>query len=100
MITNQNIVITGASSGIGKSILEMLAAPENHNRVIAASRSIGKLTGFGENVTLFPCDLSAQEGVDALFAKATEMFEKSRAACSTLLPLRNLFYVQEESFPE
>lgn len=30
----------------------------------------------------------------------TEMFEKSRAACSTLLPLRNLFYVQEESFPE
>ena len=30
----------------------------------------------------------------------TEMFEKSRAACSALLPLRNLFYVQEESFPE
>ena len=30
----------------------------------------------------------------------TEMFEKSRAECSALLPLRNLFYVQEESFPE
>ena len=30
----------------------------------------------------------------------TEMFEKSRTACSALLPLRNLFYVQEESFPE
>ena len=76
MITNQRIVITGASSGIGKSILEMLAAPENNNQIVAASRSIGKLTGFGENVTLFPCDLSEQAGVDALFAKATELFEK------------------------
>ena len=76
MITNQRIVITGASSGIGKSILEMLAAPENNNQIVAASRSIGKLPGFVENVTLFPCDLSEQAGVDALFAKATELFEK------------------------
>ena len=76
MIQNQNIVITGASSGIGKSILEMLAAKENGNRIVAASRSIGKLEGFGDNVTLFPCDLSTQAGVDALFAKAEEVFTK------------------------
>ena len=73
MIKNKNIVITGASSGIGLSLLEMLAAPEHNNRIVAASRTIGKLTGFGENVTLFPCDLSAQEGVDALFVKAEEV---------------------------
>lgn len=30
----------------------------------------------------------------------TEMFEKSRAECSALLPLRNMFYVEDESFPE
>jgi CubicO group peptidase (beta-lactamase class C family) len=30
----------------------------------------------------------------------TEMFEKSRAECSALLPKRNLFYVQEEVFPQ
>jgi CubicO group peptidase (beta-lactamase class C family) len=30
----------------------------------------------------------------------TEMFQKSRAECSDLLPRRNMFYVQEESFPE
>ena len=54
----------------------MLAKPENDNRIVAASRSIGKLQGFGENVVLFPCDLSTQEGVDALFRKATEVFEK------------------------
>ncbi|MBO4879735.1 MAG: SDR family NAD(P)-dependent oxidoreductase [Clostridia bacterium] len=76
MISNSNIVITGASSGIGLAMLKMLAAEEYGNRVIAASRSIGKLTGFGENVILFPCDLSAREGVDALFAKAEEAFEK------------------------
>ena len=76
MIQQSNIVITGASSGIGKAILEMLAKPENDNRIVAASRSIGKLQGIGENVVLFPCDLSTQEGVDALFRKATEVFEK------------------------
>ena len=76
MIQNQTIVITGASSGIGKTMLEMLAAKENNNRIVAASRSIGKLEGFGDNVTLFPCDLSTQAGVDALFAKAEEVFTK------------------------
>ena len=76
MIKNQTIVITGASSGIGKSILEMLAAPENGNRIVAASRSIGKLTGFSDNVTLFPCDLSTQEGVDALFEEAEKTLGK------------------------
>ena len=28
MINHKNIVLTGASSGIGKAILELLAAPE------------------------------------------------------------------------
>ena len=76
MIQNKNIVITGASSGIGKAILDMLGAPENGNRIVAASRSIAKLTGYSENVTLFPCDLSAREGVDALFEKAEELFDR------------------------
>ena len=76
MIRNKKIVITGASSGIGKCILEMLAAGENGNTIIAASRSISKLTGFGENVILFPCDLSTEEGVDALFSEAERRFDK------------------------
>ena len=76
MIRNKTIVITGASSGIGRTVLEMLAAKENGNRIVAASRSIGKLTGFGGNVTLFPCDLSTKEGVDALFEKAEETLKK------------------------
>ena len=76
MIQNQTIVITGASSGIGKAILDMLAKPEHHNRILAASRSILKLSGYGENVTLFPCDLSTKDGVDALFTEAEKRFSK------------------------
>ena len=70
MIRNKTIVITGASSGIGRTVLEMLAAKENGNRIVAASRSIGKLTGFGENVTLFPCDLKTLKKIDVFFCNA------------------------------
>lgn len=76
MITNKNIVITGASSGIGKAILEILAEGEG-NRILVACRSAAKITGFGENVILFGCDLSRQEGVDALFQKIGETFDKA-----------------------
>ncbi len=75
MISNKNIVVTGASSGIGKSILSELVAQEG-NRIIAAARGADKITGYGDNVIPFSCDLSTKEGVDALFAKAEEVFDK------------------------
>ena len=76
MITNKNIVLTGASSGIGKSILEILAAGEG-NRILVACRSAAKITGFGDNVIPFSCDLSRREGVDALFETIDRTFEKA-----------------------
>lgn len=76
MITNKNIVITGASSGIGKAILDILAAGEG-NKIIVACRSAAKITGFGDNVILFGCDLSSKEGVDSLFEKIDETFDKA-----------------------
>ena len=75
MISNKNIVVTGASSGIGKSILSELVAQEG-NRIIAAARGADRITGYGDNVIPFSCDLSTKEGVDALFAKAEEVFDK------------------------
>ena len=75
MITNKNIVITGGSSGIGKAILEILAKGEG-NRILVACRTAAKITGFGENVIPLSCDLSTREGVDALFVKAEELFDK------------------------
>jgi short-subunit dehydrogenase len=75
-IEGRNIVITGASSGIGREVLDRLADPAKGNRVLATSRTIEKLKGYGSNVTLFNSDVSTQEGVDRLFEKAESMFDK------------------------
>ena len=75
MIEHKNIVVTGASSGIGKAILEELLKGQG-NRILAAARRADRITGYGENVIPFSCDLSTQEGVDALFEKAEQVFDK------------------------
>ena len=75
-IEGKNIVVTGASSGIGREVLDRLADPAKGNRVLATSRTIEKLKGYGSNVTLFNSDVSTQEGVDRLFEKAESMFDK------------------------
>ena len=75
-IRGKSVVITGASSGIGKEVLDRLADPAKNNKVLATSRTIEKLTGYGDNVTLFNSDVSTKEGVDALFEKAESMFGK------------------------
>ena len=75
MISHKNIIVTGASSGIGKSILDELVKQEG-NRILAACRRADRVTGYGENVIPFSCDLSTQEGMDALFARAEELFDK------------------------
>ncbi|MBQ5952137.1 MAG: SDR family NAD(P)-dependent oxidoreductase [Lachnospiraceae bacterium] len=76
MIIGKNIVITGGSSGIGKAILEILAKGEG-NRILVACRSAAKITGFGDNVIPFACDLSSREGADALFEAIDRTFDKA-----------------------
>ncbi len=66
MISQKNIIVTGASSGIGKSIMDELVAQEG-NRILAVCRHSDKITGYGDNVIPFSCDLSTKEGVVALF---------------------------------
>lgn len=74
MISHKNIVVTGASSGIGKSIMDELLKQEG-NRILAACRRSEMIQGYGDNVIPFSCDLSSREGVDALFARAEEVFD-------------------------
>ena len=76
MDSHKNIVVTGASSGIGKSIMEELLAQDGGNRILAACRRAEMIADYGDRVIPFSCDLSTKEGVDALFAKAEEVFEK------------------------
>ena len=75
MITNKNIVITGASSGIGFETLKLLAEGSG-NMILAVARKPEKLEGFAENVIPFAADVSSPEGVDSIFAKAEELFGK------------------------
>ena len=74
MITNSNIVLTGASSGIGLEVLKLLEKGEG-NRILAVSRqATEKLKAVGSNVTVFDCDISSAQGVDVVFDKAAEVF--------------------------
>ena len=76
MISGKRIVITGGTSGIGKALLNILSGGEG-NTVIAAARSAAKLSGYRDNVVPFACDLSTKEGVDALFERVEQTFDKA-----------------------
>lgn len=76
MISGKRIVITGGTSGIGKALLDILAQGEG-NTIIVAARSAAKLRGHMDNVLPFVCDLSTQEGVDALFEEIEKKFAKA-----------------------
>ena len=75
MIDNKTIVLTGASSGIGFEVLKLLAQGKG-NRILAVARHVDNIKYFADNVTAWPCDISTQAGVDALFRKAEELFGK------------------------
>lgn len=74
MIENKTIVLTGASSGIGYEVLKLLMKGQGNN-ILAVARHVENLGGY-QNVTPFACDVSTQEGVDAIFAKAESLFGK------------------------
>ena len=74
MITNKNIVLTGASSGIGFEVLRLFAKGKG-NKILAVSRHAEQLLKtFADNVIPFNMDISNKEGVDAVFEKANEVF--------------------------
>lgn len=74
MIENKNIVLTGASSGIGLEVLRLLMKGKG-NRILAVSRRVDNIKGL-PNVIAFSCDVSSQAGVDAIFEKAEAEFGK------------------------
>lgn len=74
MIQNKNIVLTGASSGIGFEVLKLIAK-DGTNRILAVSRHAEQLLAtYADNVVPFNADISSAEGVDAVFARAEEVF--------------------------
>lgn len=71
MITGKKIVLTGANSGIGLEVLKLLAAGDN--KILAVDLNTDNIEKFDRNkVVPMTCDVSTQDGVDAIFAAAEE----------------------------
>lgn len=71
MITGKKIVLTGAGSGIGLETLKLLSAGDN--KILAVDLNPAAAEKFDRSKVIpFRCDVSSQEGVDAVFAAAEE----------------------------
>lgn len=64
-LDNKKIILTGASSGIGKEILKKLQLYDV--KVIAVGRNISKIPEVKDKIIPFACDVSKKEEVDKLF---------------------------------
>lgn len=64
-LNGKRIVLTGASSGIGKEVLAKLNKYDV--KVIAVGRNISKINSVEGKVIPFKCDVSKKEEVDELF---------------------------------
>lgn len=74
MITNKNIVLTGASSGIGFEVLKLLVKGDG-NKILAPSLDAeSKLCNFSVNVIPMNIDTGSAQGIDLIFEKANEVF--------------------------
>ncbi len=78
MITNHNIVLTGASSGIGFEVLKLLVKGDGNKILAPALDAEEKLAGFAENVIPMNVDIGSKEGVDAIFDRANEVFDGAK----------------------
>ncbi len=71
-LNRKNVVVTGASSGIGLELVESLL--KENCRIIAVARSIEKIHFDNENVIKYPCDISTPENIDKLFDFVSDTF--------------------------
>lgn len=72
-LNGKRIVLTGASSGIGKEILKRLN--EYDVKVVAVGRNISKIPTSNGKVIPFKCDVSKKEEVDRLFDFAIKQLD-------------------------
>lgn len=71
-IDSKNIIVTGASSGFGKALIDKLVT-YNNVHIIAVARNVGNIPVYG-NVIGFAADLSEKDEVDRLFNFALTQF--------------------------
>lgn len=74
-IESKNIVLTGASSGIGLEILKLLITYKD-TRIVAVARHIDTIPTIENRVFALSADLSEQESVDKVFEYALSVLGK------------------------
>jgi short-subunit dehydrogenase len=72
----RHIILTGASSGIGREMLDILIKKHEGTRIIAVARRVENIPALEGRVIPYPADLSKPEEIDALFSFAQERFGK------------------------
>lgn len=72
-IDGKRIIVTGASSGIGREIVELLKV-RNETKIIAVARCVDSITPKVGRVYPFAVDLGTREGVDSLFEYSQQVF--------------------------
>ena len=99
------VVVTGASSGIGKATA--LAFAHESAKTVLISRSKGKLEsvadeirGFNENVLVVPTDVSSKDEVDMMVEKVVSKFDRidvlfNNAGSSYVGPISNESFVED-----
>ena len=73
MFTNKNILITGATSGIGKSVLQKIIS-ENPKRIVILARNLKKSRYFTTKYPIcisYYLDLSDKKSIDSLHLKTS-----------------------------
>jgi NADP-dependent 3-hydroxy acid dehydrogenase YdfG len=68
----KSILVTGASSGIGKATAKLLAG--NGARLIVAARSFDKLQSLAQEIDAFPvaCDVTSLDSVEKMVEAAIQ----------------------------
>lgn len=72
-IQGKNIILTGASSGIGKELLDILISYKGV-KIIAIARHIENIPEIEDRIYPFAADMSTQEGVDNAFSFSQQIF--------------------------
>ncbi|EGD48856.1 short-chain dehydrogenase/reductase SDR [Ruminiclostridium papyrosolvens DSM 2782] len=73
-INGKKIILTGASSGIGKEVLKELSKYDAD--IIAVARNVNNIPKFSNRIITYSCDVSNKENIDMLFEYATKTFGK------------------------
>ncbi len=71
-LNGRKIILTGASSGIGKELLKELS--KYNARIIAVARNIDSIPKINDRIVPYACDVSNKENVDMLFEFAGKTF--------------------------